>query len=95
VARRPPSDPAEAVLLPRAGAAGALAYTMGNTGWQMAIDPSSNRPYYFNPQTNEVTWTPPAGMSPGAQQYFPGMNPFSMAQAYGMFQQYGQDTRHQ
>jgi len=82
-----------------AGAAGAMAYAMGNTGWQMTVDPSSNRPYYFNSQTNEVTWTPPAGWSPPRpEQYWGGVDAFSMAQAMGMFQHYGQDpgqSRHQ
>jgi len=37
-------------------------------GWEMAPDPASGKPYYFNRATGESAWTPPAAAPAAAAQ---------------------------
>lgn len=34
------------------------------TAWKQATDPTSGAPYWYNEQTGESSWTPPAGVPP-------------------------------
>ena len=37
-------------------------------GWEMLIDPQSNRPYYVNHETQQTSWNPPIPLPNGWEE---------------------------